>query len=81
MAVSAETMQLTLFIAIMQVPTSVAIMKVLKFYRSCFDGTFCYTYVGGSFCCNDAGDYFCYNLQLEVSATFMQVKVLQQICG
>ena len=66
-------MQLTLSIAIMQVPTSVAIMQVLKFYCSCVGA--CYTYVGGSFCCNDAGDCFCCNLQLEVSAAFMQVKV------
>ena len=59
----------------LQVPTSVAVMQVLKFYCNYVSGTFYYTYVGGSFCCNYAGDYFCCNLQLEVSAAFLQVKV------
>ena len=67
-------MQLTLSIAIMEVPTFVEIMQVLKFYCNYVGGTLCYTYVGGSFCCNDAGGCFCCNLQLEVSAAFMQVK-------
>ena len=73
-------MQLTLSIAIMEVPAFVAIMQVLKFYCNYVGGTlaptwYCYTYVGGSFCCNDAGGCFYCNLQLEVSAAFMQVKV------
>ena len=66
---------MTLSIAIMQVPTSVAVMHVLKFYSNYVGGTFCYTYIDGSFCCNDAGDCFCCSLQLEVSAAFMEVKV------
>ena len=81
-------MQLTLSIAIMQVPTSVAIMQVLKL---------CCNYVGGTFfCCTYVGKYFCciYEMflltsmtvsvaimQLEISATLMEVKFLQQICG
>ena len=68
-------MRLILSIAIMQRPTSVAIMDVLKFCCNYVRGTCCYNYVGGSFCCNDTGDCFCCHLQLEVSAAFMQVKV------
>ena len=45
----------------MQVPTSVAIMPVLRFYCNFFGDTFCYTYVGGSFCCSYKGDCFCCN--------------------
>ena len=33
--------------AIMQVPTSFAIMQVLGFYHNYAGSTFCYTYVGG----------------------------------
>ena len=52
-------MQLTLSIAITQVPMSVALMQVLRFYCNYVCGTFCYNYVGGSFCCNYTGDCFC----------------------
>ena len=45
-------MQLTLSKAIMQVPTSVAIMLILRFYCDYVGGTFHQNYVGGSFCCN-----------------------------
>ena len=45
MADSVGTMQLTLFIAIMQMPTSVVIMQVLMFYCNYVGGTFCCTYV------------------------------------
>ena len=67
-------MQLTLSIAIMQVPTSVAIMQVLKFYCN---------YVGGTFRELMLMDFFVAVMkvtvsvaimQLEVSATLMQVK-------
>ena len=43
----------------MQVPTSVAIKQVLRFYCNYVGGNFCYNYVGGSSCCNYAGDCFC----------------------
>ena len=46
---SVGTGQLTLSIAIMQVPTSVAVMQVLKFYCSYVGGTLHYHYVGGPF--------------------------------
>ena len=59
-AVSVETMQLELSIAItMQVTTSVALIQILRFYCKYAGGTFCYSYVGGSFCCNHADDCFC----------------------
>ena len=45
-AVSFGPMQMTLSIAIMQAPTSVAITQVLRFYCNYVSGTFCYTYVG-----------------------------------
>ena len=62
-------------IAIMQVPTSVAVMQVLRFYSNYVGGTFSYTYVGGSFCCSFEGDCSVSVMQLEVSATLMQVKI------
>ena len=40
---------MTLSIAIMQVPTSVAIMQFLRFYCNYVGGTFCYIYVSGLF--------------------------------
>ena len=61
MAVSVGTMQLTLSIPIMQGPTSVTIIQVLRFYCNYIGGTFCYTYVCRSFCCSDEGDCFCCN--------------------
>ena len=45
----------------MQLTPFVAVMQVLRFYCSYAGGTFCYSYVGGSFCCNHAGDCFCCN--------------------
>ena len=68
-------MQLTLYMAIMQVPPSVAIIQVLRFYCNYAGGTFCYIYLDGSFCCNYAGAVSVEIMQLEVSAPFMQVKV------
>ena len=69
-------MQLTLSKVIMQVPTPVAIMQVLRFYCNYVGCTFRYIYIGGSFCSN----YACVTvsvaiMQLEVFAAFMQVKV------
>ena len=61
LAVSVETMQLTLSIAIILVPTSVAIMQFLRFYCNYVCDTFSYIYLGGPFCCNYAGDCFCCN--------------------
>ena len=67
--------QLTLSVAIMQVPASVAIMQFWKFYCKCGGGTFCYIYFGGSFCGNYTLTIFVEVMQLEVSAPFTQVKV------
>ena len=77
MAVSVGTMQLTLSLAIMQVPTS-AIMQVLMFYSNYVGGTFCDTYVGGSFCCSYEGDCFCCNYA-TISAANMWVTIFIDI--
>ena len=69
MAVSVGTMQLTLSIAIIQVPMSVAIMQFLRFYCNYVVGTLCYIYVGDSFSVAI--------IQLEVSAAFM----LESFCS
>ena len=75
MAVSVGAMRLILFIAVMQVPTSVAIMQFLRFYCNYVCGTFCYIYVGKSFVAIIQVTVFDAIIQLEVSAAFMQVKV------
>ena len=70
-------MQLALSMAIMQVPTSVAIMQVLMFYCDYIGGTFCDTYVMlvnifvavMKVTVSDA------IMQLEVSATLMPLKI------
>ena len=49
MVASVGTMQLTLALAIMQVPSSVAIVQVLMFCCNYVGGTFCNTDVDGSF--------------------------------
>ena len=59
----------------MQVTTFVAIMQILRLYCNYVDSDFCFSYVGGSFCCNHACDCFCCNYELQVSATLMQVTV------
>ena len=64
-------MQLTLSIAIMQVPTSVAIMQFLRFYCNYVGGTFCYIYFVAIMQVTVSVEI----MQLEVSAPFMQVKV------
>ena len=61
MSVSVGIVQLTLPKAIMQVPTSVATMQVLRFYCNYVGDTFCCTYGGGFFCCSYEGDCFCCN--------------------
>ena len=43
----------------MQVPRSVAIMQVLRFYCNYVGGTFSYSYVDGSFCCDYTVRSFC----------------------
>ena len=48
-----------LFIEIMQVTTSIAIIQVLRLHCNYAGGSFYYSYVGGYFCCNHAGDCFC----------------------
>ena len=68
-------MQLTLSIAIMQVPTSVAIMQFLRFYCNYAGGALCYIYVGGLFVTIMQVTVSVAIMQLEVSAAFMQVKV------
>ena len=77
MAVSVGTMELTFSMAIMQVPTSVAFLQVLRFYCNFVGGTFyfCYTYVGGSFSCSYKVTVSVAIMQLEISATLMRVKV------
>ena len=72
---------MTLPIAIMQVPTSVAIMQFLRFYCNYVGGFFCYIYVGGSFCCNYAGDCFCCNYAVKFLQHLCKWKIQQQICG
>ena len=68
-------MQLTLYIAIMQVPTSVAIMQFLRFYCNYAGGTFCYIYFVDLFVAIIQVTVSVEIMQLEVSASFMQVKV------
>ena len=76
MAVSVGTVQLKLSIAIMLVPTSVAIMRFLRFCCNYVGGTLYYIYIGGSFCCNFMQVTVSVAImQLEVSSAFMQVKV------
>ena len=65
-------MQLTLSIAIMQLPISVAIMHVWRLYCDYVGVTFRYNYVGASF-----GAI----MQVTVPDAIMQLKFLQQICG
>ena len=62
-------MQLTLSIAIMQKPTSVAIIQFLRFYCNYVGHTFCYIYVGEPLCCNYAGDCFCCNYAVRSSCS------------
>ena len=75
MADTVGTMQLTLSIPILKVPTSVAIVQVLRFYYNYIGGTFYYTYVGRSFFAVMKVTVSVAIMQLEVSATLMQVKV------
>ena len=67
-------MQLILSIAVMQVPTSVAIMQFLRLYCNYVGGTFCYIYVN-LFVAIVQMTLSVAIMQLEVSAAFMQVKV------
>ena len=59
----------------MQVPTSDAIMQVLRFYCNYVGGTFYYTYIGGSFFAVMKVTVCIAIMQLEVSATLTQVKI------
>ena len=79
MAVSVGTMQLALLpIAIIQVPTSVAIMQLLRFYWKYVGGTLHYNYVDGSFCCNYAGECFCCNY---VVRSFCSIYADENFCS
>ena len=68
-------MQLILYIAIMQVPTSVAVVQFLRFSCNYVGSTFCYIYFSGSFFAIIQVTVSVEIMQLEVSAPFMQVKV------
>ena len=70
MPLSLGTEQLTLSIAIMQVPTYVAIIQVLRFYYN-FIGTFCCTYVVNLFVAVMRVTVSVTITQLEVSTTLM----------
>ena len=75
-------MQLTLYIAIMQVPTSVAIMQFLRFYCNYVGGTFCYIYFGGFFFVAIMQVTVSVEImQLEVSAPVLQVSVCSKYVG
>ena len=63
---SVGTEQLTLSIAIMQEPTYVAIIQVLRFY---------YNFIGGTFCCTSAVNLFLAVTKVTVSVTITQLKV------
>ena len=63
-------MQLTFSIAIMQVPTSVAIMQYLRFYCN-------YVVLSATFM---LVDLFVAIMQVAVSVVIMQLKFLQHLC-
>ena len=75
MKISVETMQLTLSIAVIQVPPSVAIMQFLRFYCSYVGGTFCYIMLVDLFVAVMKVTVSVGIMQLEVCATLLQVKV------
>ena len=68
-------MQLTLSMAIMQVPTSVAITQFLRSHCNYVGGTFCYIILADLFVAIMQVTVSVEIMQLEVSAPFMQVKV------
>ena len=68
-------MQLTLSLAIMQVPTSVAITQVLMFYLNYVSGTFCDTLLVDLFFAVMKVTVSVAVLQLEVSVTLKPVKI------
>ena len=66
-------LQPTLSIAIMQLPTSVAIIQVLRFYCNYIGGTFCCTYVCGLLVAVMKVTVSVAFMQWEVSATLFEI--------
>ena len=76
MAVFVRTIQLTLSLAIMEMPTSVAIMQVLRFYSNYVGDTSATLMLVDLFVAVMKVTVSVAIMQLEVSATLMQRKVL-----